>query len=228
MNQRIQKIISSSGICSRRKAEEFIKQGKVEVNNKIIKIGDKADPNKDKICIEKKQIKIEKKVYYILNKPKGILVTAYDPQNRETIFSLDSVKKIKERVFPVGRLDAMSEGILILTNDGEFANNIMHPRYNVEKTYHIRCEPKLNLEDKKKLEQGIIIDDKKTMPSKIKELEKNEFTITIHEGKNRIVRKMLEKLNYKIYMLKRISIGPIELGNIKTGEITRINVERMK
>jgi 23S rRNA pseudouridine2605 synthase len=228
MNQRIQKIISSSGICSRRKAEEFIKQGKVEVNNKIIKIGDKADPNKDKICIEKKQIKIEKKVYYILNKPKGILVTAYDPQNRETIFSLDSVKKIKERVFPVGRLDAMSEGILILTNDGEFANNIMHPRYNVEKTYHIRCEPKLNLEDKKKLEQGIIIDDKKTMPSKIKELEKNEFTITIHEGRNRIVRKMLEKLNYKIYMLKRISIGPIELGNIKTGEITRINVERMK
>jgi 23S rRNA pseudouridine2605 synthase len=227
MKQRIQKIISSAGICSRRKAEELIKAGKVLVNQKTASIGDQADPDTDKISLDGKNLKIENKVYFILNKPKGILVTASDPMQRNTIFSLPSVKAIKERVFPIGRLDALSEGLLILTNDGEFANNIMHPRYNVEKTYQVRCEPKLTLKDKELIEKGIYIDNKKTLPAKIKEIKNNEFSITIHEGRNRIVRKMLESLNYKIYMLKRISIGPIELGDLEVGEIIKLRIDKV-
>jgi len=223
MQERIQKIIASSGYCSRRKAEDLIKQNKVLVNDKPVTIGDKADSQKDEIKVNNEKIKTTNKVYYILNKPKGLLVTMDDPESRNTIYTLLSVSEIEERVFPVGRLDAMSEGLLILTNDGEYANKIAHPRYNINKTYKLRTEPKLKEEDKEKLEKGIIIDGKKTGNTKINMLEKNEFTITLHEGRNRIIRKMMEKLEYKVYMLKRISIGPLKLENLKEGEIKEFN-----
>ena len=223
MEERIQKIISASGYCSRRKAEDLIKQGKVSVNNKAVSIGDKADAQKDTIKIDNKTIKSEKKRYFILNKPKGVLVTMDDPDKRNTIYDLPSVRETKERIFPVGRLDAMSEGLIILTNDGEYANKIMHPRYSTNKTYMVRCEPKLKGFDKTRLEKGINIEGKKTAITKVTYKENNEFKITLHEGRNRIIRKMMEKLKYKIYMLKRLSIGNINIDNLKEGEVRELD-----
>jgi len=223
--ERLQKIIANAGYCSRRKAEELIEQGKVKLNEKPAKLGDKAE-EQDKIKVEEKLLeRKQENYYYILNKPKGILVTKEDPQNRRTIYSLKALSKIKKEIgFDlnyVGRLDGASEGLLLLTNDGELNNQLTHPKHDVEKTYKIRTEPTISKEDIKKLKDGLIIDDRKFF-AEISSIEKNTFNITIKEGRNRIIRKALEKLNYKIYLLKRISIGNIALGNLKSGEIEKI------
>jgi len=218
--ERIQKIIANSGYCSRRKAEELIEQDKVKLNGKLAKLGDKAE-EQDKITIEEKPLTRKKEnLYYILNKPKGILVTKTDPKNRRTIYNLKALKNLKHLNY-VGRLDGASEGLLLLTNDGKLNNQLTHPKHNIEKIYQIRTEPTLTKEDIKKLKDGILIDDRKFF-AKISTIEKNTFNIKIKEGRNRIIRRVLEKLNYKIYLLKRISIGSISLGNLKTGEIKKI------
>ncbi|MFT4304021.1 MAG: pseudouridine synthase [Candidatus Woesearchaeota archaeon] len=224
--ERIQKIIAANGFCSRRKAEELIIKGIVKVNGKIAKIGDTAN-NEDKITVDNYLIKPKEKKYYILNKPKGLIVTTNDPQERNTIYSLPSLSKLKERIYPVGRLDAMSEGLLILTNDGDLANKLMHPRYEVKKTYQVRCQPTIKDEDIEKLEKGIIIDGKKTSSAIIKKIKKDEFLITIHEGRNRIIRKMMTKLRYKIYNLKRIGIDDLKLGNLLPGDLKQINKKEL-
>jgi 23S rRNA pseudouridine2605 synthase len=223
--ERIQKIIANAGYCSRRKAEELIEQGKVKLNGELAKLGDKAE-EQDKIEVEGKEVKRkEENYYYILNKPKGILVTKEDPQNRRIIYNLKALSKLKKEIgFDlnyVGRLDGMSEGLLLLTNDGELNNQLTHPKHEVEKTYKVRTEPTLKKEDIKKLKDGILIDDRKFF-AKISGIEKNTFNIKIKEGRNRIIRRALEKLDYKIYSLKRISIGKITLGNLESGEIKKI------
>ena len=219
--ERIQKIIANAGYCSRRKAEELIEQDKVKLNNKLAKLGDKAN-EEDKITIENKLLKRKQEnLYYILNKPKGILVTKTDPQNRRTIYNLKSISKNIPTLNYVGRLDGASEGLLILTNDGELNNQLSHPKHNITKTYQVRTEPTLTKEDIKKLKDGLLIDDRKFF-AKISAIEKNTFNITIKEGRNRIIRRALEKLDYKIYLLKRISIANIALGNLKSGEIKKI------
>jgi len=224
--ERIQKIIANAGYCSRRKAEELIEQDKVKLNGELAKIGDKAEES-DKIQINNKPLKRKQEnYYYILNKPKGILVTKEDPQNRGIIYNLKSLSQLKKEIGfnlnYVGRLDGMSEGLLLLTNDGELNNQLTHPKHNVEKTYKIRTEPTLTKDDIKKLKDGILIDDRKFF-AEISTINKNEFNIKIKEGRNRIIRRALEEtLNYKIYMLKRISIGNITLGNLKSGEIKKI------
>jgi 23S rRNA pseudouridine2605 synthase len=218
--ERLQKIIAASGHCSRRKAEELIEQGKVTLNNKPAKIGDKATAE-DEIKINNKPIILLKKEYYILNKPKGILVTKQDPKKRRTIYNLKSLKNLGHLNY-VGRLDAMSEGLLILTNDGEFNNKLTHPSHKIKKTYQVRTEPTIRKEDIKKLKLGLPIDNKKFY-AKISNIKKNTFEITIEEGRNRIIRRALEKeLDYKIYELKRLSIGNIKLNNLKTGETKKI------
>jgi 23S rRNA pseudouridine2605 synthase len=228
MEHRVQKLISASGITSRRKAEELIAAGRVTVNGKQIKLGDKADPDEDKICVDGKPIvnKI-KKVYYALNKPKEYVVTLSDPEGRKTIFDLDSVKSLKEKVLPVGRLDMMTEGLIILTNDGEVANRLMHPRYELEKVYYLRLEPKFMDEDADLLESGIMIDGRRTK-AKVKILASNEIIVTVSEGRNRIVRRLLESLDYKIYCLRRIRVGPVSLGNLSKGEVRKLNESEIK
>jgi 23S rRNA pseudouridine2605 synthase len=220
--ERIQKIIANSGYCSRRKAEELIEQGKVKLNGKLAKLGDKAEET-DKIKVNGEEIKPrDKKQYFILNKPKGILVTKTDPKNRRTIYNLKAVSKNIPKLNYVGRLDGMSEGLLLMTNDGELNNQLTHPKHHVEKTYKIRTEPTLKKEDIKKLKEGILIDDRKFF-AKISSIEKNVFNIRIAEGRNRIIRRVLEdELGYKIYMLKRIAVGPIALGDLESGEIREI------
>jgi len=230
--ERIQKIIANAGYCSRRKAEELIEKGKVKLNDELAKLGDKAE-EQDKIEIEGKPIqRKEENYYYILNKPKGILVTKEDPQNRRIIYNLKALSKLKKEIGfnlnYVGRLDGASEGLLLLTNDGELNNQLTHPKHDVEKTYKIRTEPTITKEDIKKLKEGMLIDDRKFFAN-ISGIEKNTFNIKIKEGRNRIIRRALEDtLNYKIYLLKRISIGNIALGNLKSGEIKKIEKPNIK
>lgn len=231
--ERVQKIISNSGYCSRRKAEELIEKGMVKVNNKTIELGTKADKNKDEIKINNTTLNLEKNMhYYILNKPKGILVTKQDPEGRRVIYDLNAMldlrDKINQELNYVGRLDGMSEGLLILTNDGELNNLLTHPKHHATKTYTIRTEPKISETDIKKIENGIMIDNKNTYGN-ITDVKDNTFNMTIKEGRNRIIRRILEEtLNYKIYLLKRIEMADIKLGNLETGQLKEIPLENIK
>jgi 23S rRNA pseudouridine2605 synthase len=229
--ERIQKIIANSGYCSRRKAEELIEKKKVLLNGKVAVLGDKAEVS-DKIIVDGKSIlKEDNFYYYILNKPIGVLVTKEDPDSRKTIYNLESMKKLEnkigQRLNYVGRLDAMSEGLLILTNDGDFCNKMTHPSHVVEKTYLVRTEPKLNDKDVKKLKDGVMIEERKLF-AKIDNQKENFFEITIQEGRNRIIRKTLDKLGYKIFKLERIKFGKIKLNNLKAGEVREITEDEIK
>jgi 23S rRNA pseudouridine2605 synthase len=224
--QRLQKIIANSGYTSRRKAEELIEQGKVKLNNKLAKLGDKAN-QEDNITINDKPIKTKpKNQYFILNKPKGILVTKTDPKNRRTIYNLKSLKNIQTLNY-VGRLDAMSEGLLILTNDGDLIQKLTHPKHDITKTYQLRTDPVITKQHITDLKEGILIDSRKFY-AEITNKNNNTFHIAIQEGRNRIIRKVLEKLNYKIFELKRISVAGIKLGDLKPGEIKEIPEENIK
>lgn len=225
MEERVQKIIANTGFCSRRRAEELIEQGRVKVNSKTISLGDKADINRDTIFVNGKEIKKQKKLYLMLNKPKGFLTSKDDPSGKPTIFELDSLIKYKNKVFPVGRLDFMTEGVLLLTNDGDFANKIAHPRYETKKTYKIVVDKPFFDRDLKRLEEGIIINGKKTSPARAKQITEREIELTIHEGRNRIVRHLMEKMHYKILFLKRIQIENYKLGNLKEGEVKEFTPE---
>ncbi len=223
--ERIQKIIANSGYTSRRKAETLIEQNKVTLNGKPAKLGDKATPE-DKIEINGKPItKQTTKEYYILNKPKGILVTKEDPKNRRTIYNLKSLKNLGHLKY-VGRLDAMSEGLLILTNDGDLIQKLTHPKHAVTKTYQLRTDPVITKQHITDLKEGIPIDSRKFYAT-ITNKNNNTFHMAIQEGRNRIIRRVLEKLNYKIFCLKRISVASIKLENLKPGEIKEIPEEEI-
>jgi len=210
---RVQKLLSNYGYCSRRKAEELIKAGRVKVNSKTITIGDKASYD-DKIFVDGKQINKEKKIYMMFNKPLKC-VTALKDSRHKTV--MDYIK-IKERIFPVGRLDYNTSGVLLLTNDGDFANSIMHPRYEINKTYIVEIDKPLVEHIKWKMEKGIKLEDEKTAPAHVRQLDDRLIEITIHEGKNRIIRRMLEELGYKVRSLERVKIGSLELGSLKPGK----------
>ncbi len=215
---RLQKYISDSGYTSRRKAEELITQGRVKVNGNIAALGCKVDEVNDVVEIDSKIIsKEENKVYIMLNKPTGYLSSVSDDRGRKTVVDLVNVK---ERVFPVGRLDFDTEGLLILTNDGEFTYKITHPKFEITKTYLAKLDKKVNPKDLEPFLKGIEIED---YIAKAKEVnlineDKNEVLITISQGKNRQVRKMFDKIGYKVIRLKRISIGKLMLGKLNSGE----------
>jgi len=224
--ERLQKIIANSGYTSRRKAEELIEQGIVKLNNQIAKLGDKATLEDD-ITINGISIKTKpKNQYYILNKPKGILVTKTDPKNRRTIYNLKALKNLQNLNY-VGRLDAMSEGLLILTNDGDLIQKLTHPKHDITKTYQLRTDPVITKQHITDLKEGILVEERKFF-AEITNKNNNEFDISIKEGRNRIIRKVLEKLKYKIFQLKRISVANIKLGHLKPGEIKEISKEEIK
>lgn len=229
---RLQKLIADRGYCSRRFAEKLIIEGKVYVDGKIIReLGSKF--NKDaKIVIEGKELKLSKrKLYFALNKPISVVSTLKDDRGRRTI--ADLIPKEYGRLFPVGRLDINTSGLIFLTNDGEFANLIMHPSSKIEKTYEVIIKGTLSQDDIEKLKEGIMLDDGRAAPAKITNNQpikhmQSIFRITIHEGKNREVRRMMESLNKEIVSLSRIAICNYPLGNIKKGEIVPLEDSDVK
>ncbi len=222
MEERIQKIISSLGVTSRRKAEQLIADGRVRVNGRPCKLGDKADTKKDIISIDGERINFEEKtkhIYIMLNKPRGYVTTMSDELGRKCV--TDLLSGIEERVYPVGRLDKNTEGLLLFTNDGGLANSIMHPSCHISKTYRVTVRPDITQEQLIALESGIELDGKKTLPASVTVLTKEEnrvvLLMTIKEGRNRQIRRMCEAVGLEIARLKRTSIGPIRLGMLKPG-----------
>ncbi len=223
MEVRVQKLISESGYCSRRKAEELISQGRVKINGRPCGLGDKADKVKDIISIDGENLYIERKrnlVYYMLNKPRGYVTTTSDELDRRCV--MDLMEGVEERVFPIGRLDRNSEGILLFTNDGDLANQIMHPSCHVTKTYRVTVRPDITEDQILELTNGVEIDGRKTLPAIVTVLTKEEgrvvLQISIKEGRNRQIRKMCEGVGLEVARLKRTSIGPLKLGMLKPGE----------
>ena len=221
--ERLNKYIASCGICSRRKADELIQNGKVEINGTITtELGYKVT-EEDIVKVNGKIISKEiDKVYIILNKPKGYVTTSNEQFGRKSV--LDLIHE-KVRVYPIGRLDMYTEGLLLLTNDGEFANKVMHPKNEVDKVYEVTTDKELTKEQIEKLEQGIDIGDYITKEAKVKIVAKTKFQITIHEGKNRQVRRMCEAANIKLLNLKRIQEGNICLGKLETGKYRYLTEE---
>lgn len=222
MEVRLQKYLADCGIASRRKCEELILQGKVEVNNKkVTELGTKINPQKDQVKYNGKIVKEEnEKLYILLNKPIGYVTTVKDQFSRDTVLDL---VKINKRIVPVGRLDMYTSGALILTNDGEFVNKLTHPKNEITKTYNVTVVGVVTKEEVKQLEEGVIIDDYKTKPAKVKILKIDEqknlsrLQIVIHEGKNRQIRKMCEAIGKKVLALHRSKIGNIEVKDLKLG-----------
>lgn len=219
---RLQKFLANSGVASRRKCEELILEGKISVNGKIVQeLGIKINPNVDKVEYCGKLIhNTEKKVYILLNKPIGYVTTAKDQFSRDTVLDL---VKVKERVVPVGRLDMYTSGALILTNDGDFVYKVTHPKHEITKTYTVTLHGIISNEAVENLRQGVEIEDYVTRPAKVKILKTDEeknisrLEITIHEGKNRQVRKMCEAVGSKVLALHRSKIGDIGVKDIKLG-----------
>ena len=223
MGERLQKYLAECGVASRRKCEEYILQGKVKVNNKIItELGTKINPEKDKVTFEGKEVKKEnKKVYILLNKPIGYVTTAEEQFGRDKVLDL---VKVKERIVPVGRLDMYTSGALILTNDGEFVYKVTHPKHEITKTYTVTIHGIITKQEVEQLSNGVKIDDYITKPAKVKILKTDEeknisrIEITIHEGKNRQIRKMCEAIGKKVIALHRSKIGNIGVKDLKLGQ----------
>lgn len=229
---RLQKFMAQCGIASRRKSEEIIISKRVKVNGKIItELGYKIDPLHDIVTVDGKRIKNrEKKVYIMMNKPKGYVTTVSDEFNRKTV--LDLVKDIKERVYPIGRLDYDTSGLLLLTNDGELAYKLIHPKFEVVKTYIATIKGKPSEEELEKFRHGLEIDGYVTSEAEIEILsstnDKSVVKIQIHEGKNRQIRKMCDKIGHPVTSLKRIAIGKLELGSLKKGCWRFLNEEEIE
>lgn len=222
MLERLQKIISAAGITSRRASEELILNGQVTVNGVVVtELGTKADPSVDTITVNGKPLKVsEERLYILLNKPTGYITALKDGQGRRLV--TDLLKDVPERVYPVGRLDYNTEGLLLLTNDGEWANRLMHPRHEVEKEYHVRVRGKVLEQQLKRMADGVELEDGKTAPAVVqlvKSGEQNDWiSVAIHEGRNRQVRRMCEAVSLSVVRLKRIRYGSLSLGNLRDGQ----------
>ncbi len=231
--ERLQKVMAAAGIASRRKCEEMILNGLVEVNGEIVKtLGVKVDPAVDRIVVGNKPIRSEKKLYLMMNKSKGVITSAKDPQGRKVVS--DFLPGIKERVYPVGRLDYDTEGLLLLTNDGEFANLLTHPSHHVPKTYRATVKGVPHGTQLEKLQAGIKLEDGMTAPAEVEyhdvDTDKNEatITITIHEGRNRQVRRMFEAIGHKVIRLKRIRFGELGLESLGRGKYRHLTPQEVK
>ncbi len=216
---RINKFIAANTGMSRREVDEYISQGRITINSITVRdMGFKVNPDKDKVAVDGVKVKVEtQKIYIMLHKPEKVITSLDDEKHRETVMNFVDVKK---PIFPVGRLDYDTSGLLLLTNDGDFANDMMHPSSKVKKTYDVKLSKPLLDKHQELLQKGIILERKKTLPCEIKFTDKNDkkyISITISEGRNRQIRKMFEGLGYFVNKLKRISYGNLKLGSLKKG-----------
>ncbi len=229
MAERVQKVLSQWGIASRRKAEKMILAGRIQVNGQIARVGDKVDLATDSLYVDGKPIKMTDRpqlIYLLLNKPSGVVCTCSDPQNRSTVIDLLPAKlKQGAGIHPVGRLDFASSGALILTNDGELTLSLTHPRYHLPKTYFVELDRSPRQKDLALWRKGIILDGRKTLPAKIKQIEHNQqqkiIEIILTEGRNRQIRRVAEKLGYQVQKLHRTAIGSITLKSLSNGELSQ-------
>ncbi len=229
MSIRLNKYLASLGVASRRQVDQFIEQKLIKINNRVATQGIKVDPEKDQITLNDKPIKNQTQQfeYYILNKPLGVITTVKDNLGRPTAVSLI---KTKTRIFPVGRLDQDTEGLLLLTNDGDLTNLLTHPRYHLPKTYQLTLMHTPSAAALSKLAHGVKLTDGMTAPAEVQLIESSPATIllTIYEGRNRQIRRMCGALNLDLKYLKRLSHGPIVLGDLKTGQSRKLTEEEIK
>ena len=230
---RLQKMLADCGVDSRRKCEELIRRGSVKVNGKVAVIGDKVDPYNDKVYVKGRRVTASAKPkyrYIMLHKPRGYVTTMSDERGRKCIAEL--IEDIEERVYPIGRLDKDSEGLLLLTNDGEFANHIMHPKKHINKVYRVTVRPAVTDEMIDKLQTGIVLDGRKTAPAQVRVVTKQEgrvvLEIVIREGRNRQIRRMCESLGLEVARLKRVAIGTVKLGGLKQGMYRDLSEDEFK
>ncbi|MGN7455841.1 pseudouridine synthase [Paenibacillus pasadenensis] len=231
--ERLQKILAAAGVASRRKCEELIASGAVEVNGKVVReLGTKADPATDEITVKGKPIASEKKIYLMMNKPKGVITSASDPKGRKIVS--DFLPGIKERVYPVGRLDYDTEGLLLLTNDGEFANLLTHPSHHVPKTYLATVKGVPHGSALERLQKGIKLEDGMTAPAEADYHDVDvdagvaTIAITIYEGRNRQVRRMFDAIGHPVARLKRIKFGHLVLENMQRGKFRHLTLSEIK
>lgn len=228
---RLQKYLAEAGVASRRRCEELIQNSRVEVNGVIVtELGTKVDIG-DAVKVDGREVRAEsKKIYIMLNKPVGCITTAKDQFSRKIV--MDLVKGVEERIYPVGRLDYDTSGLILLTNDGDLAYKMTHPGGKIDKVYHVKIKGVLSDGEIQVLKSGIWIDDYITSPAKIKLLERTNtdsiIEITIHEGKNRQIRRMFEAVGHIVLKLKRISTGPLKLGNLEEGAWRYLTPEEIK
>lgn len=217
--ERLQKFLAQAGVASRRKCEKLIAEGKVTVNGKTVReLGTKINPDRDAIMVNGQLLRKDSSVYILMNKPRGVVTTASDPQGRETVIDLIDVP---QRVFSVGRLDMDTSGLLLLTNDGNLANGLMHPRHEVNKRYRTEIKGCISDEGLARLANGVQLEDGPTAPAKVSLLDRTKdkslFDITIHEGRNRQVRRMCEAVGHPVLSLKRLQLAFLTLGDLRPG-----------
>ena len=218
---RLQKYMADCGVASRRKAEELIAAGKVKVNGRVAQIGDKVDPKEDVVSVNGKKLQKEKgNIYIVLNKPRGYVTTMSDELDRKCVAEL--IADVGKRVYPVGRLDRDSEGLLIFTNDGEFANALTHPSRHISKTYRVSVRPRVTEDQITKLTASIMIDGRSTMPADVRvisnEEDKSILEIVLYEGRNRQIRRLCEEAGLETVRLKRLAIGQLTIDRLPVGK----------
>jgi 23S rRNA pseudouridine2605 synthase len=232
MEKRVQKILAEMGVASRRKAEELIEEGRVTVNGRVAHLGQKADPLLSHIKLDGKLLapRAEPKVYLALNKPRNVVTSLSDPEGRPTV--KDYLRGVRGRVYPVGRLDFDSEGLLLMTNDGEFAHGVMHPSHKLPKTYRVKVKGVLTAEEFERLRKGVRIEDGMARAAQAKPLEKLKenswLEITITEGRKRQIRRMLDRVGHPVIRLVRTRVGPVSLGPLKAGQLRPLTPEEVE
>lgn len=228
---RVQKFLSECAVASRIKSEELILQGKVRVNGVVVSLGDKVDPKRDTVTVSGKKItKSKQHTYIMLHKPRGFITTMSDEMDRKCVAQL--IEDAPARVYPVGRLDRDSEGMLLFTNDGEFANAMTHPSKHIPKTYRVTVRPAVTEDQLTAITQGIIIDDRKTAPAQVRVVTKEDnrvvLEIILYEGRNREIRKMCESLGLEVARLKRTAVGSVKLGMLKQGAWRELSEDEVR
>jgi 23S rRNA pseudouridine2605 synthase len=229
--ERLQKILSQAGIASRRASEQLMLEGRVSVNGATVReLGTKADPARDDIRVDGSRIKmVTRHLYLLLNKPRGYVSTRSDPERRKTV--IDLLRGVREYVYPVGRLDYDSDGLLLLTNDGDLAAKLTHPRHGVPRVYEARVLGIPDDHDLDRLQKGVVIDGHKTGPADVKALGPGHLRVTVREGRNRQVRKMCDAIGHPVTQLTRVAIGPIQDSRLKTGhwrELSEAEVNKLR